>query len=98
MSNFVDYAGPMTEMVLLGNVAMRVGQPIDWDADNLRVTNNAAAAQYIRHEYRQGWEITAEPEPRIVQAQFAQPQQNGTYIPEQRPARFPLLRRIFGRR
>jgi predicted dehydrogenase len=56
MSNF-DYAGPLTEMALLGNVAMRVGQRITWDAENLRATNCPAAEQYIRRQYRKGWTL-----------------------------------------
>jgi len=34
-----DYSGPLTEAVLLGNVAFRVGKKIEWDAANVRVTN-----------------------------------------------------------
>ena len=56
MSNF-DYAGPLTEMALLGNVAMRVGQRITWDAEHLRATDCPAADQYIRREYRKGWTL-----------------------------------------
>jgi len=56
MSNF-DYAGPLTEMALLGNVAIRTGQRITWDAANLRATNCPAAAQYIRRQYRKGWTL-----------------------------------------
>lgn len=52
-----NYAGPMTEAVLLGNVALRAGQPIEWDAKHLKVTNVASANQFIRTEYRKGWEI-----------------------------------------
>jgi predicted dehydrogenase len=54
MANF-DYAGPLTEMALLGNVAIRAGKRIDWDAANLRARGLAAADQYIRREYRKGW-------------------------------------------
>ena len=56
LSNF-DYAGPMTEAVLLGNVAVRAGGKIDWDAKNLKVTNNEDANKLINKEYRKGWEI-----------------------------------------
>jgi predicted dehydrogenase len=56
MSNF-DYAGPLTEMALLGNVAIRVGQRIQWDAASLRATNCPAADRYIRREYRRGWTL-----------------------------------------
>jgi predicted dehydrogenase len=55
-SNFA-YAGPMTEAILLGNVALRAGQRIEWDATRLRVTNVAAANQYVRREYRTGWTL-----------------------------------------
>jgi len=57
MSNFVDYASQLTETVLLGNVAMRVGKPVRWDAENLRATDLPAADQYIRREYRKGWSL-----------------------------------------
>ncbi len=52
-----SYAGPLTEAVLLGNVALRAGTPIKWDSTNLRVTNDEAANQFIRREYRRGWEV-----------------------------------------
>jgi predicted dehydrogenase len=57
MSNFVDHAGPLTEMVLLGNVAMRLGKRIVWDAEQLRCVDCAAADQYLRREYRKGWSL-----------------------------------------
>ena len=53
-SNF-DYAGPMTEVVLLGNLAVRSKGRLMWDGPNMRVTNNDAANQYVRRAYRQGW-------------------------------------------
>ena len=34
-----DYSGPLTEAVLLGNVAYRAGKPLEWDAKNLKATN-----------------------------------------------------------
>lgn len=57
-SNFA-YAGPLTETVLLGNVSYRAGQKkLEWDAENLKVTNNVPeAAQYIKREYRKGWTL-----------------------------------------
>ncbi|WP_168564234.1 Gfo/Idh/MocA family protein [Crateriforma spongiae] len=52
-----DYSGPLTETVLLGNVAYRTGGAIQWDADNLKVTNDSQANQYISKTYRPGWEV-----------------------------------------
>ncbi|MFV0443800.1 MAG: Gfo/Idh/MocA family protein [Planctomycetaceae bacterium] len=56
LCNF-DYAGALTETVLLGNVAYRVGQPLDWDASALKATNAPAADKLLRKEYRSGWEV-----------------------------------------
>ena len=53
-SNF-DVAGPVTETVLLGNVAIRTGRRIEWDSKKLRVTNLPEANRLIRTEYRPGW-------------------------------------------
>ncbi len=55
MSNLVDYAGLLTEIALLGNVAIRVAKRVEWDSVNLQARNLAAAAPYIRREYRKGW-------------------------------------------
>jgi predicted dehydrogenase len=57
MSNFVDYSGPLTEAVLLGNVAIRAGKRIEWNSRDLKVTNDSDANRLIRKEYRKGWEI-----------------------------------------
>ena len=51
LSNF-DYSGPMTEAVLLGNVALRTGKKIQWDSTKLMVTNVPEADQYLRTKYR----------------------------------------------
>ncbi len=56
LSNF-SYAGPFTEMVLLGNVAIRTGKKIEWDAANLNCPNAPEADAYLRREYRQGWAL-----------------------------------------
>ena len=55
-SNF-QYAGPFTEIVLLGNVAYRVGQPIQYDPATMKVTNVAEANDYLTKSYRKGWEV-----------------------------------------
>ncbi|HVR75677.1 MAG TPA: Gfo/Idh/MocA family oxidoreductase [Planctomycetota bacterium] len=55
LSSF-EYSGPMTEAVLLGNVALRAGKRIEWDAAAMKVTNVPEANRYVRREYRKGWE------------------------------------------
>ncbi|MDY7107524.1 MAG: Gfo/Idh/MocA family oxidoreductase [Planctomycetota bacterium] len=57
-SNFT-YAAPMTETILLGNVALRAGRRLEWDGKNLRVTNVPEANEWISKEYREGWNFTA---------------------------------------
>ena len=52
-----DYSGPFTEAVLLGNVALRCGGRMEWDAQNMRVTNCPEANQYLTRHYRKGWRI-----------------------------------------
>jgi hypothetical protein len=52
-----DYSGPLTEAVLLGNVAFRAGSKLQWDAENLKATNCPEADRYVRREYRHGWEL-----------------------------------------
>ena len=53
-SNF-DESGPLTEMILLGNIALRSGRKIEWDAKKLKVTNDKEANRLIGKEYRGGW-------------------------------------------
>lgn len=52
-----DYSGALTETVLLGNVAYRLGKAIEWDAANLVATNAPEAAKLVNKEYRKGWEV-----------------------------------------
>jgi predicted dehydrogenase len=52
-----DYACPLAESVLLGNVALRVGKKIEWDAANLKAANCPEADQYVQHRYRKGWSL-----------------------------------------
>ena len=52
-----DYSGPLTEMVLLGNVAIRAGKNLTWDGANMKVTNVPEANEYLHREYRQGWSL-----------------------------------------
>lgn len=55
-SNF-DYAGPMTETVLLGNVAIRTGTLLYWDSKNMQFPNHPEADQYVHRQYRKGWSL-----------------------------------------
>lgn len=64
VSNFPDYAGPLTETILLGNLAVYAaadGKPekVEWDAENMKVTNNDSEelAQIVKHDYREGWTL-----------------------------------------
>jgi len=58
LSNFAEWGGPLAEIVLLGNLAIRVGRKIEWDVPGLRATNCPEAAQYVKREYRKGWELS----------------------------------------
>ncbi len=55
-ANF-EFSGLVTETLQLGNVAVRMGKPLDWDHANLKVTNIAAAEQYLRPERRAWWTL-----------------------------------------
>lgn len=52
-----DYAAPLTETILLGNLAFRAGEKIYWNAKEMKVTNSAIASDYVHYEYRKGWEL-----------------------------------------
>ncbi len=56
LCNF-DYAGELTETVLLGNVAYRAGKPLEWDSKRFKVIDCPEAAPFIREPYRQGWKL-----------------------------------------
>jgi len=58
-SNF-EYAGKLTETMLLGNLAIKMANKntvLKWDGPNLRVTNLDEANQYLHFEYREGWAL-----------------------------------------
>jgi predicted dehydrogenase len=52
-----DYSGALTETILLGIVAFRSGQRLQWDAAQLKATNCPEAERFIRKRYRQGFEV-----------------------------------------
>ena len=56
-SNF-DYSGPLSETVLMGNLAVRFpNRPLLWDGEKMEVTNDKEANAYVRREYREGWHL-----------------------------------------
>jgi len=62
-SNF-DHAGPLTEVVLLGNVALRpeirdklTRTKLQWDGKKMMFTNMPEANEFLRRDYRQGWTL-----------------------------------------
>ena len=73
LTSSFDYAGPMTETVLMGNLAIRSymlrredsnGQmefygrkKLLWDGENMRITNLEEANQFVGRTYREGWEV-----------------------------------------
>ena len=54
---FDSYASRIFEIGLLGNVAVRTGKPIEWDAKNMRARGLPGADRFIHAEYRKGWEL-----------------------------------------
>ena len=55
-SNF-DYAGPFTEWILLGVMALRAEGKLQWDARSMKFTNNAQANKLVKQPYRKGWKL-----------------------------------------
>ncbi|MBI3414576.1 MAG: Gfo/Idh/MocA family oxidoreductase [Verrucomicrobia bacterium] len=55
-SNFA-YASVLTEALLVGNVALRVGKKIEWDAAHMRAKKCPEADQFIRPDFRSGWTL-----------------------------------------
>ncbi|MBY0229429.1 MAG: Gfo/Idh/MocA family oxidoreductase [Gemmataceae bacterium] len=56
LSNF-DYAGTLTEAILLGNVAIRSGKKLEYDGKKGEITNVAEANKLLSREYRSGWKL-----------------------------------------
>ena len=73
LTSSFDYAGPMTETVLMGNLAIRsymlrkensagkmefyARKKLLWDGENMKITNLEAANQFVGRTYRKGWEM-----------------------------------------
>ena len=57
-SDGFEYAGPLTEAVLLGNIAVRYRKTtLKWDPGAMQITNHDEANQWLRRDYRGGWDI-----------------------------------------
>jgi predicted dehydrogenase len=56
-SSDFSISGPLTEIVLLGNVAKRMQTKLNWDGDNLKITNVPEANQYLTKQYRENWSV-----------------------------------------
>jgi hypothetical protein len=72
-SPFIEYAVPLTQSVLMGNLAIRSfnyreaaangkgynypgrGITLEWDAEQMKVTNFDPANEYVKRTYRDGW-------------------------------------------
>jgi len=54
-----DYAGPLTELMLLGVIALRTeyGKKFYWNDDTGQFSNSTDADQLLHREYRRGWEL-----------------------------------------
>jgi len=58
-SNFIDSAGPLTAFALAGHLAQfaGMGKKVEWDVEKMECTNIPALNQFVRREYRKGWEV-----------------------------------------
>ena len=54
-----EWAGLLTEFVLLGNIAIRAGKSLDWDGESLKFTNDEDANKYVKEPYHNGWSLKA---------------------------------------
>jgi predicted dehydrogenase len=51
------WADPLTEIVLLGNIAIRTGKLLEWDAGQKKFTNLPEANRYLKADYENGWSL-----------------------------------------
>lgn len=57
-SSHFDYSGPFTETVVMGNLAvLNPGKKLEWDGENMKVTNDEEANAYVRPAFREGWSL-----------------------------------------
>jgi predicted dehydrogenase len=51
-------SGPLTEFVLLGNIAKRTQAKLTWDAESMKITNDQEASRLLSRPRRPGWELS----------------------------------------
>ena len=56
LSNF-DYAGMLTEFLLLGNIAIKTGKALEWNGEDMKFANNDEANSLLKRDYRKPYEI-----------------------------------------
>ena len=56
-SNFADYAGPLTETILLGNLAVFKGGRVQWDAKNLQAISDLDLQRIVKPAIPDGYEV-----------------------------------------
>lgn len=56
-SGFDEYSGPLTEMVLLGNFAVRSGSPVELDPESGEILTDGIPDEYYGSPYRDGWSL-----------------------------------------
>ena len=57
ISSPFSYAAHLTEIMLLGVASLRAGSKLYYDGANMKVTNNAAANEFLTRQYRQGYSL-----------------------------------------
>lgn len=53
----IEFGCEMTEMALLGALALRMGRVLEWDAKAMRITNDKKANRLVDPPYRAGWSL-----------------------------------------
>ena len=56
-SNFADHAAHLAEVVLLGNIAIRMNQKLEWDTANMKFPNCPEADKFVNPPYRDGFAL-----------------------------------------
>ncbi len=57
VSNFTNYGGPLTETILLGNLAVWKQGRVEWDAKTMTPLNDSSLAKIVKPEYQNGFEL-----------------------------------------